>query len=353
MEARRRRKVAVLDMPKSKIGKVEVPVRPFFGTIGTAPRARSASARWFPAPHGANMDFNEVVQGVTLYFPVFEPGALFMLGDGHAAQGDGEIMGAAIETSFDVQFTVEVIKGKKIEWPRLENDKYIMSIGSTRPLMDALRLACSDMVNWLSQDYGYDKMEASSCWARRRNQDRQRRGSAVLGGLRGRQEVPAAVAALRVAGRDRGPRSPAGSPGEPDGRFPAPGRRADVVDPRRKPRSICSSASRSRACSRSWCRPGPDAFLRHRQGQVGAVGGGARRAAAALLLRRAADALGLRRQGATKGATVAFLIATPETGVDSISLSYALMDPLMTMFRPYCPGSLLPSPPASSRTRLV
>ena len=83
-----------------------------------------------------------------------------MIGDGHAAQGDGEIMGAAIETSFDVQFTVEVIKHKKIEWPRLENDKYIMSIGSTRPLMDALRLACSDMVNWLSTDYGYDKMDA-------------------------------------------------------------------------------------------------------------------------------------------------------------------------------------------------
>ena len=103
---------------------------------------------------------NEIVQGATLYFPVFEPGALFMIGDGHAAQGDGEIMGAAIETSFDVQFTVEVIKRKKIDWPRLENDKYIMSIGSTRPLMDALRLACSDMVNWLSADYGYDKMDA-------------------------------------------------------------------------------------------------------------------------------------------------------------------------------------------------
>ena len=55
---------------------------------------------------------------------------------------------------------MEVIKRKKIDWPRLENDKYIMSIGSTRPLMDALRLACSDMVNWLSKDYGYDKMDA-------------------------------------------------------------------------------------------------------------------------------------------------------------------------------------------------
>ncbi len=113
-----------------------------------------------PGTHGANMDFNEVVEGVTMYFPVFERGALFMIGDGHAAQGDGEIMGAAIETSFDVQFTVEVIKGKKIDWPRLENRQYIMSIGSTRPLIDALRLACSDMINWLATDYGYDRMEA-------------------------------------------------------------------------------------------------------------------------------------------------------------------------------------------------
>jgi acetamidase/formamidase len=131
-----RRGVAVLDMPKSKIGKVEVPVRPFFGTIGTAPSGKECISSLVPGAHGANMDFNEVVQG------------------------DGEIMGAAIETSFDVQFTVEVIKRKKIDWPRLENDKYIMSIGSTRPLMDALRLACSDMVNWLSTDYGYDKMDA-------------------------------------------------------------------------------------------------------------------------------------------------------------------------------------------------
>jgi acetamidase/formamidase len=95
-----------------------------------------------------------------MYFPVFERGALFMLGDGHAAQGDGEVMGAAVETSFDVQFTVEVVKGKTIDWPRLENDRYIMSIGSTRPLMDALRLACASLVNWLVTDYGYDKMEA-------------------------------------------------------------------------------------------------------------------------------------------------------------------------------------------------
>ena len=132
------RRVGTLDLPNSKIGKIEVPLRPFFGTIGTAPAGKECISSLVPGPHGANMDFNEVVEGVTMYFPVYEKGALFMLGDGHAAQGDGEIDGAAIETSFNVRFTVNLIKGKRIDWPRLVNDKYIMSIGSTRPLMDAL-----------------------------------------------------------------------------------------------------------------------------------------------------------------------------------------------------------------------
>jgi acetamidase/formamidase len=156
----RTRKVGILEMPNSKIGRVEVPLRPFFGTIGTAPAGKECISSLVPGSHGANMDFNEVVEGVTMYFPIYEPGALFMLGDGHAAQGDGEVDGAAIETSFDVRFTVNLIKGKRIAWPRLINDRVIMSIGSTRPLIDALRLACVDMVNWLAEDYGYDKLEA-------------------------------------------------------------------------------------------------------------------------------------------------------------------------------------------------
>jgi amidase len=156
----RNRRVATLDLPNSKIGKVEVALRPFFGTIGTAPGGKECISSLVPGSHGANMDFNETVEGTTLYFPVNEPGALFMLGDGHAAQGDGEIDGAAIETSFNVRFTVNLIKGKKIGWPRLINDKVAMSIGSTRPLMDALRLACSDLIGWMVEDYGYDKYEA-------------------------------------------------------------------------------------------------------------------------------------------------------------------------------------------------
>ena len=116
------RKVGTLDLPNSKIGKIEVPLRPFFGTIGTAPAGKECISSLVPGPHGANMDFNEVVAGVTMLFPVYRDRALFMLGDGHAAQGDGEIDGAAIETSFNVRFTVNLIKGKKISWPHLIND---------------------------------------------------------------------------------------------------------------------------------------------------------------------------------------------------------------------------------------
>lgn len=154
------RNVGTIDLSNSKIGKVEVPLRPFFGTIGVAPAGKECISSLVPGSNGANMDFNEVIEGVTMHFPVFEPGALFMLGDGHAAQGDGEIDGAAIETSFNVRFTVNLLKGKKINWPRLINDKVIMTIGSTRPLIDALRIACTDMVNWLVADYGFDKFEA-------------------------------------------------------------------------------------------------------------------------------------------------------------------------------------------------
>jgi amidase len=150
----------MLDLPNSKIGKIEVPMRSFPGTIGTAPGGKECISSLYPGPYGANMDFKDVVPGATLSFPVNEPGALFFIGDGHAAQGDGEIDGAAIETSMDLQFTVNLIKGKKVAWPHMITDTEVMSIGSTRPLIDALRLACTDMVNWLVQDYGYEKYEA-------------------------------------------------------------------------------------------------------------------------------------------------------------------------------------------------
>lgn len=98
-----------------------LPLSPMLGCFGVAPPRGQAISTATSGPHGGNMDYRGFVAGVTVYFPVFVPGALLHVGDGHALQGDGEIVGTGIEVSFDVQFTVRVIKGKKIGWPRGEN----------------------------------------------------------------------------------------------------------------------------------------------------------------------------------------------------------------------------------------
>jgi acetamidase/formamidase len=157
----RERKAASLDLPGSRVKKVEVPLAPFLGTIGVAPPGKECIASITPGAHGGNMDYKGIVPGTTLYLPVFEPGALLMVGDGHAAQGDGEMAGAAIETSMDVRFRVDLIKGRAIAWPRLDDGASIMSIGSTRPLIDAVRLACVDLVGWMVQEHGFETWEAA------------------------------------------------------------------------------------------------------------------------------------------------------------------------------------------------
>ncbi len=99
------------------------------------------------------MDYNQVREGTTLYFPVFQPGALLFVGDGHAAQGDGELTGDALETSMDVEFTVNVISGQSTGGPRAENDEYIMAMGIANSLPDALKQATTQLARWLERDY--------------------------------------------------------------------------------------------------------------------------------------------------------------------------------------------------------
>ena len=99
------------------------------------------------------MDYRGFVSGVTVYFPVFAEGALLFMGDGHAVQGDGEIVGTGIEVSFDVKFTVKLLKNKKIMWPRAENEDYIMTVGNARPLDEALQHATTEMIRWLREDF--------------------------------------------------------------------------------------------------------------------------------------------------------------------------------------------------------
>ena len=102
------------------------------------------------------MDFKGFEQGVTIYFPVAVEGALLFVGDGHAVQGDGEIVGTGIEVSFDVQFTVRVQKGRRINWPRAENETHIMTVGNARPLDQALQHATTEMSRWLIDEYDLD-----------------------------------------------------------------------------------------------------------------------------------------------------------------------------------------------------
>jgi amidase len=139
---------------------VKIPLHPFLGCIGVAPSGGEARSSLVPAEFGGNMDAPEVSAGNTLYLPVNVPGALLYMGDGHAAMGDGEIAGTAIEVPLTERVQVNVIKGKKINWPRFENDEAIMTVGAYRPLDDALRIAFTELVEWIHQDYGLSTLDA-------------------------------------------------------------------------------------------------------------------------------------------------------------------------------------------------
>ncbi len=139
---------------------VKIPLHPFFGCIGVAPAGGEARSSIVPAEFGGNMDAPEASAGNTLYLAVNVPGALLYLGDGHAAMGDGEVAGTAIEVSLLARVQVSLVKGKKINWPRFENDQAIMAVGAYRPLDDALRIAFTELVNWIHQDYGLSSLDA-------------------------------------------------------------------------------------------------------------------------------------------------------------------------------------------------
>jgi amidase len=157
----KQRGIAFMDPGDFKGPRIELPLRPMLGCVGTAPANKAAIPTSYPDNFGSNMDYNGMGAGATLMLPVFEPGALFFLGDGHARQGDGEVVGSAIETSLDVEFSVDLIKGKKINWPRLENQDFIMVLGSSRALNEALQHATTELMRWLTAEYGFDERGAS------------------------------------------------------------------------------------------------------------------------------------------------------------------------------------------------
>jgi acetamidase/formamidase len=150
----RQRGLAMPEKPTEHLSNFTVPLRPMLGCVAVAPGFGAA-----PPPagdsgrYGGNMDFNEIVEGATVYLPVMQPGALLYVGDGHAAQGDGELNGNALETSMDVEFTVEVIPAKPLMTPRVESPTHMMTVGLGGTLEDALRAATSSLGQWLEQDY--------------------------------------------------------------------------------------------------------------------------------------------------------------------------------------------------------
>ena len=151
---------ATLDLPGSRMKRIEVKLKPMLGRLATAPPGDQAIPGGVPSNFGGNMDASDVCEGTTVYLPVFHEGAYLYYGDVHALQGDGEIIGAGIETSADVTLEIGLLQGKKIAWPRLEDREFIMVAGSIRPLIDAFRIAHVEMVKWLETDYGFDRWEA-------------------------------------------------------------------------------------------------------------------------------------------------------------------------------------------------
>ncbi len=147
---------ATLLKPETALGRITLPVSPMIGCFGVAPADGQAISTATSGTHGGNMDYNGFTAGVTAYFPVAAPGALFHLGDVHARQGDGEIAGTGIEISADVTFTLTLIKHKRIGTVRGEDATHIFAIGNARPLDQCVQIATTEMARWLAQDYGLD-----------------------------------------------------------------------------------------------------------------------------------------------------------------------------------------------------
>ncbi len=146
--------IATLEKPSETMKNFSVPVHPMLGCIGVAPAfGDSAVSAQDSGYFGGNMDFNQIAEGTTLYLGVSQPGALLYVGDGHALQGDGELNGNALETSMDIEFSVEVRQKKGIGTPRVENADFLMAMGLAGSLDSAFSRATSELATWLQEDY--------------------------------------------------------------------------------------------------------------------------------------------------------------------------------------------------------
>jgi acetamidase/formamidase len=153
--------VAMLAKPTDRLKNFKVKMVPMLGCVGVAPPANQTYRSGWLGSWGGNMDYNGLREGVTVYLPVYQEGAILFVGDGHALEGDGELNGDALETSMDVEFTVDLIRGKSTQGPRFENDEYLMASGIGGSLQDALQMATTELARWLERDYKLSANESN------------------------------------------------------------------------------------------------------------------------------------------------------------------------------------------------
>lgn len=152
---------ARLSEPVTGLEALILPLAPMIGCFGVAPSLGQAISTATSGEYGGNMDYRLFGPGTTVWFPVFVPGALFFLGDCHAVQGDGEIVGTGVETTFEVVVRLSVEKKKRMAWPRAETSDDIITVGNARPLDQALQHATTEMLDLLASDYKLTKVAAS------------------------------------------------------------------------------------------------------------------------------------------------------------------------------------------------
>ncbi len=157
--------IAVPAHPSEHMKNYHIPLKPMLGCISVAPQGDTQYRGGDLGPFGGNMDYNDNVEGTTLYFPVFHPGALLGMGDGHAAMGDGEVTGSALETSMDVDFSVEIIPSYSSGQVRAETKDYLIAFGISGSVPESIQDSTSQLATWVKRDYKLNDSEVAILFA--------------------------------------------------------------------------------------------------------------------------------------------------------------------------------------------
>jgi acetamidase/formamidase len=157
--------IAVPAHPSEHMKNYSVPLLPMLGCISVAPQGDQQYRGGDLGPFGGNLDYNQIAEGATVYLPVFHAGALLGMGDGHAAMGDGEVVGSGLETSMNVDFTVEVIPGDSSGMVRVENKDYLIALGVSGSVPVSIQIATSQLATWIKQRYKLSDSEVAILFA--------------------------------------------------------------------------------------------------------------------------------------------------------------------------------------------